>query len=158
MRMVLAPRLSAGLALALVAGAAQAQDAGPLYGSVRDPGTRGLGAAVSGAIGNAANAVAQSNAATGAAAPRGDSAPSRGPSRIAVTQFYSLPKNDALEGTDAPRYALGNGRTMRASGTFTLAGAAGSESLCVLRYGAVRASGGYHPSGPPLDDCLNFGA
>jgi len=141
-----------------VSGAAEAQEYGVLTGAVT-PGmgaaARGLGAASASAIGRAANAVAAVNQATGAS---GQSTPSRrsGPQRIDVQRFTALPHGDPLEGSDAPTYALGQGRTIRVSGAFVpdtqpFAG----NKWCMLEYGSVTATGGLDPSGPPRDDCRN---
>ena len=63
---------------------------------------------------------------------------------------------DPLEGSDAPTYAFANGRTLRVSGSFLPAAEPfGVVQWCLLEYGAITATGGYAPSGPPRDDCQN---
>ena len=135
--------------------ALQAQDTGPLFGTLQGYGARALGNAIGGAINRATDAIAQAN---GPAPSPGSPARSvNGPSSITVSYFHALPIGDALAGTDAPTYALANGHRLRASGLFVLDAAPAPSPQCVLNYSALRASGGYRPSGPPRDGCLNFG-
>jgi hypothetical protein len=144
-----------GCAASGPARAQAAQEYGVLVGTVT-PGVgaqaRGLGAATAGAIGNAANAVAAVNQRAGSPGP----GPARRSGPPAVVVHRMLPLGDPLEGTDAPFYTLANGRTLRVSGAFALAAEPVAElQQCVLRYAAITVTGGYRPSGPPRDECLN---
>jgi hypothetical protein len=81
--------------------------------------SRSLGSAISGSI-NAASAQIQ-------AARNGGSVANGGGRRRASGVAYAIPADvDMLEGTDAPTYRLGNGATIRVSGTFVQ----GAETSC----------------------------
>ncbi len=82
--------------------------------------SRSLGSAISGSI-NAASAQIQ------AARNGGSVANGGGRRRASGYAAYAIPADvDMLEGTDAPTYRLGNGATIRVSGTFVQ----GAETSC----------------------------
>ena len=140
--------IGAGLFGLGAAPTAQAQDYGATLGVVTPYGAKGVGNAVSGAIGRAATAVRQT-----APGPswRGGQAPRRGGAHRGATtvHFASQGRADPLRGTDAPTYGLPGGGTIRATGDFTPAAANGSAS-CQTSRGTIRASGGFRPS---TNDC-----
>lgn len=150
--------ISLGVLGCVVTGSAEAQEYGVVVGSVT-PGVgaaaRSLGAASTSAITRAAQEIAAVNQGTGASGQNSSGIRS-GPTRIDVQRFTGLPAGDPLDGTDAPTYALGNGRTIRTSGGFMPAAEPFARiKWCVLEYGSVAATGGLNPSGPPHDDCRN---
>ncbi len=83
---------------------------------------RGMGSAVSGSMNRAASQIR--------AAQSGVSVPRRGRSRNAQAG-YDIPADaDMLEGTDAPTYQLGNGASIRTSGSLRRSGAAICSENC----------------------------
>jgi hypothetical protein len=155
MRCTAALKLIAVLVLSGGPCALAAQDTGALSPVLRDYGGRGLGNAIGSAITRAANAIPQEANGAGPAQPL-IHRPAPSPRKMVVTHFQSLPRGDALQGTAARTVAFSDGRTMRASGTFH-AYAAHSQATCRLKFTTLYAGGGFQPSGPPHDGCLNFG-
>ncbi len=121
------PVLAMLLALTLP-GAAMAQAAAEtatiLSGTGQGTGSasRGMGSAVAGSMNRAASQIR--------AAQNGDAAPRRGHGGMAATGFEIPATGDILEGTDAPTYQLGNGASIRTSGSLRRSAAATCSENC----------------------------